>query len=158
MADYDLNFLKSSPESSWDNMNFSMGGFGTSALKQAQGMDSLNTNLSMTNPEGWNFSGITGPLAADKPTFMQGMLGYTDKNNIKTPGWGTAAFDVLKSGLGFYLGKQQLDQAETALAENKRQFDMNFAAQRATINDQLRWQHNARKNGNSNYDGALTQI
>ena len=92
------------------------------------------------------------------PTFMQGMTGYTDNLGNKFSGWGGTAVGLAQAGLGAYLGFKQLSQGEDQLDESTRQFDLNYNAQKALINDQLNWQHNARLNNNPSYTGQLTQI
>lgn len=86
------------------------------------------------------------------------LFGTKDKNGKTSGGYAAAGLGLLKSGLGFYLGSKQLSQAEDALAENKRQFNLNYAAQKALTNDQLQWQYNARENRRAGSGGELVQI
>ena len=93
------------------------------------------------------------------PSFADKFWGYRDpKTGMMYDGYAKTGLGAVQAGLGFYLGKGQLDQAKKALRENQRQFNTNYAAQKATINDQLRWQHKARTDRDPTYRGQLTQI
>ena len=136
--------------------------FGLSDYNTLNNQSLLGANISLAdgltfNKDNSNLSGLSslsnGSGGGTKSSFLTSMIG--DKNNI---GWGSTALNLLQSGLGFYLGQQQLNQAEDALNENKRQFNLNYNAQKDLINDQLAWQYQARKDRNSSYDGTLTQI
>lgn len=74
-----------------------------------------------------------------------GFLDSTDvATGIKTQGWGTPALGIA-SGLGnAYMGTQQLNLAKEVLANNKRQFDMNYGAARTTTNAKLEDRQRAR--------------
>lgn len=139
------------------NMNFNL-----SDYNQVNNQSLLGSNISLTDGLSFNknnsdYSGLSGlsngSTGNTGSSFLTSLVG--DKNNI---GWGSTALNLLQSGLGFYLGQQQLNQAEDALSENKRQFNLNYNAQKKLINDQLAWQYQARKDRNSSYDGTLTQI
>ena len=106
-----------------------------------------------------NFSNTpVGGTGVSNPSFIQGMLGYTANLGNKFGGWAGPAVGLAQAGLGAYLGFKQLSQGEDQLDESTRQFDLNYNAQKALINDQLNWQHNARLNNNPSYTGQLTQI
>ena len=106
-----------------------------------------------------NFSNTpVGGGGVTYPTAMQKAFGYTDKFGNKFGGWAGPALGLAQAGLGAYLGFKQLSQGEDQLDESTRQFDLNYNAQKALINDQLNWQHNARLNNNPSYTGQLTQI
>ena len=79
-----------------------------------------------------------------------GFLDSTDTNTgIKTQGWGAPALGIA-SGLGnAYMGMQQLNLAKETLANNKRQFDMNYGAQRTTTNAALEDRQKARVASNA---------
>ena len=154
------------------DMNFSLGD-----IKQGNYNNSLGSNINLNN------SLDTG-IFADNSQFTSN-LGFNLNNNnsgssllsslgssllksaftSKDPktgavnqGWAGTVTDLLKSGLGFYIGSKQLDQAEDTLAENKRQFNLNYDAQKSLINDELAWQYQARKDRNAANAGTLTQI
>ena len=68
----------------------------------------------------------------------------TDANGIKTQGWGGLALSGLQ-GLGnSYMGMKQYGLAEDALKEQKRQFNINYEAQRKMTNAQLSDRQRAR--------------
>ena len=72
------------------------------------------------------------------------MFDTTDANGIKTQGWGGLALQGLQ-GLGnSYMGMKQFGLAEDALKEQKRQFNVNFEAQRKMTNSQLADRQRAR--------------
>ena len=141
-------------------------------INKASNLGEISNQLnsgSYVQTEPWNFYGnnsqmnfsntpVGGGGGVTNPTFVQSMLGYTDKNKNYIPGWGGMALGLAQAGLGAYLGFKQLSQGEDQLDESTRQFDLNYNAQKALINDQLNWQHNARLNNNPSYTGQLTQI
>lgn len=143
--------------------------FGTSnnASSLADISNQLNSG-SYIQTEPWNFYGNNSQMnfsntpfgsgGVTDPTVMQKALGYTDKFGNKFGGWVSPAVGLAQAGLGAYLGFKQLSQGEDQLDESTRQFDLNYNAQKALINDQLNWQHNARLNNNPSYSGQLTQI
>lgn len=163
MAGNDWNFYN--PNATMENMNFGLGSVsGTGTPTNLNDMK-VTSDLSFTESPLMNnglFNTPTGGAptpAAGGTSWWDSFTGYTDQDKVKHAGWGSLAFDLLKSGTGFYLGSQQMKQAEDALAENKRQFDLNFSAQKELVNDQLRFQHQARTDRmGDNYTGELTQI
>lgn len=66
-----------------------------------------------------------------------GFLGKTMSNGDKVQGWGMPVIGALGGLAQGYLGYQQLGQAKDALAENKKQFAMNWGAQQKTVNASL---------------------
>ena len=144
----------------YNNMNFSNAGNLADVAKQINTGGYLNNgpnSIVGDSQFNWNLGSTTNQSS---PGFFsqERFFGSTDQLGNKTAGWGYPALDLLKSGLGFYLGSQQLGQAEDALAENKRQFNQNYAAQKTLINDQLNWQYQARKDRNASNAGELAQI
>ena len=79
-----------------------------------------------------------------------GVLGSTDiKTGIKTDGWGGLALGAAQ-GLGnAFMGMQQYNLAKDTFNENKRQFNLNFEAQRKTTNAALEDRQRARVASNS---------
>lgn len=61
----------------------------------------------------------------------------TNANGIKTQGLFDMGLGALQGGLGAYLGFQNLGIAKDTLAQNKRQFDLNFGAQQKLTNARL---------------------
>ena len=119
------------------------------------GTTGLSGNSSLMN---FSNTPVGGGGGVSNPSFIQGITGYTDNLGNKFSGWGGTALGLAQAGLGAYLGFKQLSQGEDQLDESTRQFDLNYNAQKALINDQLNWQHNARLNNNPSYNGQLTQI
>lgn len=95
-----------------------------------------------------------GPTPGVTPEWLQsmrdwGVLGSTDKNGIQQQGWGGLALGAAQ-GLGsLYLGMQQYQLAKDTLANNKAQFERNFAAQRTTTNANLEDRQRARVASNA---------
>lgn len=79
-----------------------------------------------------------------------GFLGSTDtKTGIKTDGFGGMALGVAQ-GLGnAYMGMKQYGLAKESLAEGKKQFSLNYDAQKATTNSQMEDRQRARVASNS---------
>jgi hypothetical protein len=78
-----------------------------------------------------------------------GIIGSTDKNGMRTDGYGGLALNAV-TGLGqLYLGMQQYNLAKETLANNKAQFERNFAAQRQNINTELEDRQRARVASNA---------
>lgn len=75
----------------------------------------------------------------------QGMFGGMDRNTgIATAGWAPTALGIGQAFLGARQGQQALDLANKQFGESKRQFDLNFGAQRQSINTQLEDRQRAR--------------
>lgn len=156
-----------------DNSNFdSTQGLNFSSLKSAGnslGYSGIDTQVDTQSGNWGNWSNLGGmsdsQIAAglsggtsDSSTLSKLLFGSKDSNENVTAGYANTGLNLLKSGLTFYLGSQQLSQAEDALSENKRQFNLNYDAQKAIVNDQLAWQYQARKDRNAANAGTLTQI
>lgn len=61
----------------------------------------------------------------------------TMPNGMKQQGMFDMGLGALQGGLGAYLGFQNLGIAKDTLAQNKRQFDLNFGAQQKTTNTRM---------------------
>ena len=98
----------------------------------------------MIEARGPNFnSGATnmsGPGA--KTGFFDGAFGPN--------GWGGLAVDAAGGLASTFLGMKQYGLAKQTLEENKRQFDLNYAAQRQTTNTRLEDRQRARVASNAN--------
>ena len=82
------------------------------------------------------------------PTFMDKMLGYEGANGA-VGGWGGMALGAA-SGIGQSLmSMKQYGLMEDQLKENKRQFDINYAMQRKSFNNQLEDRQRARVAANA---------
>ena len=95
-------------------------------------------------------SGGSNPPAFE-PSFMQSLTGYTDNGSgMKTDGWGSLALSGIGTGINAYMGMQQLGLAKDQLAESKRQYNQNWAAQQKTVNSQMADRQAARVASNPN--------
>lgn len=89
-----------------------------------------------------NMAGTGGP--GIDPTFMQSLLGYTNNQGVQQQGWGSLALGAAQ-GLGSaWMGMKQYGLAKDTLKENKRQFNINYEAQRKLTNSQLEDRQRAR--------------
>jgi len=77
------------------------------------------------------------------PSIWDNFLGST-KNGVQTPGWGGTALGAASGLFNAWLGMKQYGVAKDSLAEGKRQFGLNFDAQRATTNSALEDRQRAR--------------
>lgn len=73
-----------------------------------------------------------------------GILGKKLADGTRVDGWGGLALGGAQGLLGGYLGMQQLGVARDTLAQNKRQFDLNFGNQVQTINTHMEDRQRAR--------------
>lgn len=106
-------------------------------------------------------SGMTSPALANvnmagdgsSPGFLGGikdffgdhsLLDSIDANGNKTQGYGGLALGAASGLFNGWLGMQQYGLAKDTLAQNKKQFDLNFAAQQKTTNARLEDQQRAR--------------
>jgi len=92
--------------------------------------------------------GLNTPAVADKGMFG-GMLGSTDANGVRTDGWGGMAVGAASGLVNAFMGMKQYGLAKEQLAEGKRQYDANYAAQRTTTNASLEDRQRARVASNS---------
>jgi len=88
------------------------------------------------------------PLITD-PSFMQGLTGYTNTDGTKVNGWGGLALGAGQGLANAWMGMQQYGLAKDTLAENKRQFNANYGAQRDTLNTQMEDRQRARVASNA---------
>lgn len=156
-------------------MNYGVNNFGQFPLTTPQGVDEYINALSSypTAIQGGQMPPILPPVtpAIATPTPMgapngaapagmwdsfkgwlnnSGMTTTTDmKTGIKTEGWGGMALGAAQ-GLGnAFMGMQQYNLAKDTFNENKRQFNLNFEAQRKTTNAALEDRQRARVASNS---------
>ena len=111
--------------------------FGNSQLgQQNQGLDVS----SLIGGYGQSGAGKSGFM--DK--FLPGMLSTTDANGMKTQGWGGLALGGANALLGGYMGFKQLGLAKDQMRESRRQFDLNYNAQRNMTNSRMEDRQRAR--------------
>jgi hypothetical protein len=105
-------------------------------------------STALTGVDPIDFSALTAPgmfakvpgLTEPKPKgFLASMIGNKDD-----PGWGGMALGGLSALSNAYFGMKQYGLAKQQLAEGKRQFNLNFDAQRNMTNSQLADRQNAR--------------
>jgi hypothetical protein len=113
------------------NFNFGLGTSGT------QNQSLINGGASTPPAPGSNF------LSWDS------FLGGKSADGAQTNGWGGAALGVAQGIGNAYMGMKQYGLAKESLAENKRQFQMNFNAQKKTLNTQMDDRQRARVASNS---------
>ena len=95
-------------------------------------------------------AGMGGGGTASGPSFMQGMLGYTDEaTGMKNNGWGSAALGLIQ-GLGSaYMGMKQYGLAKEQLQFSKDSFNKNYEAQKSTTNASMEDRQRARVASNA---------
>ena len=108
-----------------------------------------------------NFPGFGGGGSAGAPVSggggmfgnmfsRQSLFGGTDQNTgVSTGGWAPVALGAGQAIFGALQGNKATKLAEDQFKEGKRQFDLNFNAQRQTINTQLEDRQRARNASNS---------
>ena len=91
-------------------------------------------------------SSLFSSLFGDGNIFSRNsMFGGTDRNTgISSMGWAPAALGVGQALFGALQGNRALKMAQDQFKESKRQFDLNFNAQRQSINTQLEDRQRAR--------------
>ena len=97
---------------------------------------SLLPGTSVEQLGAWSTPNGGDPQVA-QPSFMDKMMGYTDADGMKTNGWGNMALGSAQGLFNGWMGLQQLDMAKKNLSENKRQFNMNWGAQKNLTNSRL---------------------
>ena len=108
-----------------------------------------------------NFPGFGGGGSAGAPVSgggggmfgnmfnRQSMFGGTDMNSgVSSGGWAPVALGAGQAIFGALQGNKATKLAENQFKEGKRQFDLNFNAQRSTINSQLEDRQRARNASN----------
>lgn len=116
----------------------SMGGLGFQANGASIATPGLTGGIGNGTQPGGMFSGI-GQWMRDS-----GFLGSRDANGVQTQGWGGLALGGAQALGSLYMGMKQYGLAKETLANNKAQFERNFAAQRQTTNAALEDRQRAR--------------
>lgn len=89
---------------------------------------------------GGNTSGIMGGLSG----FLGSAFGGMNDDGTTSLGWAAPAVGIAQAIMGGINGNRQLGLAEDNLKEGKRQFNLNYGAQRQTTNTQLEDRQRAR--------------
>lgn len=107
--------------------------------------------MQLNSPSGWgSVSGVVP--GADGGMFSglgdwfknSGMMSSTNGQGVTTQGWGGPALGAANGLLSAFMGMKQYGLAKDSLAESKRQFGLNYDAQRTTTNTQLEDRQRAR--------------
>lgn len=117
----------------------------------------LGSGAGMMN---YGMSGVPNDVGAGFPTAASemglwdkikgsGFLTQTDKNGLTTQGWGGLALGGAQGIANLWMGMQQYGLAKKQLSESKRQFDLNYGAQRQTANTRMEDRQAARVASNS---------
>jgi hypothetical protein len=123
------------------------------------GAPNNGANTSLVNFPGFGGGGSAGaPVAGAGNSGLlgnlfskQSMFGGTDPNSgISTGGWAPVALGAGQAIFGALQGNKAMGLAEKQFKEGQRQFDLNFGAQRQTINTQLEDRQRARVASNAN--------
>lgn len=98
----------------------------------------------------YNTGALTNGLGGDFAEYLDGN-GFMDKmiGNKDNPGWGGFALGALNAGSNIFFGMKQYGLAKQTLAENKRQFQLNYDAQKQTTNTALEDRQRARVASNA---------
>lgn len=80
---------------------------------------------------------------------LWGALGSTNEKGLRSDGWGGLALGATQGLAGAFFGAKQYQAAQSALSENKRQFNLNFENQRKTVNTELEDRQRARVASNA---------
>lgn len=93
----------------------------------------------VNTPNALNPTGTITPTGDTySPSGWDSFAGWTDKNtNMQHMGWGMPAIGGANALMQSWLGLQQLSMAKRAMSEQRRQFDLNWGAQRNSFNNQL---------------------
>ena len=91
--------------------------------------------------------GGAAPVSALPETsggWLDGFMNRPDGKGGVLPGWGGMALGTAQGLFNGYMAMKQYGLAKQQLAEGKRQFGLNYEAQRSTINSQLEDRQRAR--------------
>lgn len=102
---------------------------------------------------GTPIAGTTTGGTPATPSLMDRIFGTKDQ-----PGLGGFALGALQAGVGAGLGWKQYGLAEKTLAENRRQFELNYDAQRKLTNAQLEDRQRRRNEENPNTENYVTYM
>ena len=157
-SNYGLNFGASNGaygagSGSSAGAGFNFGNSGASNLPVMQ------SQYNMPVPGTPNAAGGGVQMPTVENGFKTAFLGkMNDKTGQRGPSGVMTGVQAL-SGLGsLYFGMKQYGLARDSFRENKRQFEMNFNAQRQTLNTQMQDRQNARVASNPNYQDTASYM
>ena len=93
--------------------------------------------------------GVTAPGGGSNWFRDSGFLSQKNTDGTMSQGWGGLALGGAQALGSLYMGMQQYNLAKDTLANNKAQFERNFAAQKATTNASLEDRQRARVASNA---------
>lgn len=103
--------------------------------------------------------GLLGLFGKDGAFGSKSLFGGTEANGTQSLGWAAPAVGIGSAIMGGINGNKQLKLAEGQLKEGKRQFDLNYGAQRTTTNTQLEDRQRARVASNpSGYESVSSYL
>lgn len=140
MSDW-WNVQNTSPMAYQPNTQFALPSWGGD-----QGMpvsNNLMPAIAGMNPAAAPGAGV-GPGAEMNFGNLWGAMGSTNKDGMRSDGWGGLAIGGAQALSGAFMGMKQYQLAQEALSENKRQFSLNFDNQRKTVNTELEDRQRAR--------------
>lgn len=129
----------------------------TGAAFQAPATPQLNLNAALTG-----FGGLGGTNDGTPATTgglfsalgnlfsKDALFGSTNDKGVTSMGWAPAALGIGQSIFGALQGQKAMALAKDQLSEQKRQFDLNFGAQRQSMNTELEDRQRARVASNPN--------
>lgn len=117
-----------------DYKNANLGGWGGPSVTTLGGVDDGGGNAANAGIMGGLLGLFNGSSA----------FGGVNKNGTQSMGWAMPALGIAQAGVGLFNGNKQLKLAENQFKEGKRQFDLNYGAQRTTVNSQLEDRQRAR--------------
>lgn len=114
------------------------------------------------NPAWSGMPEISFPMAGNGPVgssfmdsdFMKGMLGKRNKDGTQDLGWGGMALGTAQGLFSGYMGMKNYGLAKDSLEQGKKQFQMNYDAQKQTTNTALEDRQRARVANNPNSVGV----
>lgn len=147
---YDLGGYQSPLQSA-----IGLGGFGSAdvfAGNGASGAQNLASTFSATGANGVSGAGTGagGGLFSGLGDLLGGafsknsLFGGTDEKGVTTRGWAPIALGAGQAILGGIQGMQAQKLAQNQFKESKRQFDLNYGAQRDSMNTNLEDRQRAR--------------
>lgn len=83
-----------------------------------------------------NFAG-GGQINGQDPSKWQNALGYTDDKGNKQGGYAGLALSGLNAGVSAYMGMKQYGLAKDTFKQNKKEFQMNWDANKKLTNSRL---------------------
>lgn len=93
---------------------------------------------------GGMFQGLSDIWDGDGFFGKKSLLGGTDDKGVTTKGWAPVALGIGQAIMGGIQGRQAMQLAQDQFKESKRQFNLNYGAQRQSINTDLEDRQRAR--------------